>query len=364
MTEQPYSSNTSSATDVSNRRALVISPTFFDYYKNIISEFESLGFNAIWLNTWLYQNPAYKILLRIAPSLVSKFSTAKYIRNTEALELEGVSEILVVKGEGLSIDFIRYLRRKFPRARLNLYLWDGVENTRGATQIAPAFDSVSTFDPKDARVFNWHHRPLFARNIEQTRIESTAPATYDWVFIGSLHSDRLAVLKRLAHSQAIQKFYAYGFIPGKFMWLLRHLTNPRLWRHGTIKVSTQSIPSDQVNKIIKSSVSVVDIEHPKQRGLTMRSIETLLLGRKLVTTNTEIKNSDLFHETRVFVIDRQNPKIPRNFLESPFVDIPPTIKARYYIRNWLEEVIQSQNKPPILATTNTATSDQPINSQT
>lgn len=355
---------TSSAMDASNPKALVISPTFFDYYKNIISEFESLGFSAIWMNTWLYQNPVYKILLRIAPGLVSKFSTAHHIRNTEALELEGVSEILVVKGEGLSIDFIRYLRRKFPQARLTLYLWDGVENTRGATQIAPAFDSVSTFDPNDARIFNWYHRPLFARNVEQTRIEPTAPATYDWVFIGSLHSDRFAVLKRLAHSQAIQTFYAYVFISGKFMWLLRHLTNPRIWHHGKIRVSTQSIPSDQVNRIIQSSAAVVDIEHPKQRGLTMRSIETLLLGRKLVTTNTEIENSDLFHETRVCVINRQNPKIPRDFLESPFLDIPETIKARYYIRNWLEEVIQFQNKPPILAATDTANSDQPINSQT
>jgi hypothetical protein len=71
----------------------------------------------------------------------------------------------------------------------------------------------------------------------------------------------------------------------------------------------------------------------------MRSIETLLLGRKLVTTNTEIKNSDLFHESRVFVIDRREPNISQDFLESPFVDIPQETREKYFLRSWLQDVI-------------------------
>lgn len=322
--------------------ALVISPTFFDYYKNILREFEALGFHAIWMNTWLYENPVYKILLRIAPNLISRFSTHKYIRNAKALQLKNVSEILVIKGEGLSINFIRYLREAFPQANLSLYLWDGVENTRGATQIAPEFDTVSTFDPLDAQFFSWRYRPLFARVFEKTETTLSGPALYEWAFIGSLHSDRFSVLKRLTLSSGFQKFYAFGFIPGKFMWLLRHLTNPKIWHHGAIKVSTTPILSDEVNRITQAAKAVVDIEHPKQRGLTMRSIETLLLGRKLVTTNTEIKNSDLFHETRVFVMDRKKPHISQDFLESPFLDIPQKIREKYYLRSWLEDIINSK----------------------
>jgi hypothetical protein len=319
--------------------ALIISPTFFDYYKNILGAFEEFGFQAIWMNTWLYENPVYKILLRVAPGFISRLSTKKYIRNLRDLQLEDVSEILVIKGEGLSAGFIRYLRRSFPEAHLSLYLWDGIENTRGATQIAAEFDSVSTFDPLDAHIFNWRHRPLFARSVEKKKIISSDSVAYDWIFIGSLHSDRFSVLKRLTESSRFQRFYAHGFIPGKFLWFLRHLTNPRLWHHGAINVSTTPIPSIQVNQIIQRAKAVVDIEHPKQRGLTMRSIETLLLGRKLVTTNTEIKNSDLFHESRVFVIDRREPNISQDFLESPFVDIPQETREKYFLRSWLQDVI-------------------------
>lgn len=339
MTSKAFASTVVAVNVKKKPTALLISPTFFEYYKNIISEFEILGFNAIWMNTWLYENPFYKILLRVAPGIVSRLSTHKYISNTEAFQLEDVSEILVIKGEGLSIGFIRYLRRAFPRAHLNLYLWDGVENTRGATLIAPEFDSVSTFDSLDAQLYKWRHRPLFARKTETAEFNSANSVLYDWVFIGTLHSDRIAVLKRLSQSSGFQNFFAYGFIQGGVLWFLRHLTNPRLWRHGAINVSTMPIPSDQVNRIVQATKAVVDIEHPKQRGLTMRSIETLLMGRKLVTTNAEIKSSDLFHETRVYVIDRNNPYIPNEFLESPFLEISQKIREKYLLRGWLKDVI-------------------------
>jgi hypothetical protein len=339
MPAQSELQNSPKAINGERPKAFLISPTFFDYYKNITEELQKLGFDCVWMNTWLYKNPAYKILLRIAPGLVSKLSTSRYIKKCEALNLDNVSEVLVIKGEGLSIDFIHYLRRKFPAANLSLYLWDGVGNTRGAITIAPAFDKVSTFDPEDAKQFTWHHRPLFARQTEHTKNPEETQAEYDWTFIGSLHSDRFSVLKRLTQSNSAHRFFAFGFVPGGLMWILRHLTNPRLWSHGAVKVSTKSIPTAQVNRIVQASRSVVDIEHPRQRGLTMRSIETLLLGRKLITTNSEIRSSDLFHESRACVIDRRNPRIPHEFLTSPFLEIPQEIRSRYYIDNWLREVI-------------------------
>lgn len=344
MTKNTSASSGASIAHERKSTALVISPTFFDYYKSIISEFEGLGFDTYWMNTWLYKNPIYKICLRIAPHVVARLSTNQYIRQIEKLGLSDLSEILVIKGEGLSPEFLQHLRHKFPEANLSLYLWDGVANTRGAVEIAPAFDSVSTFDPKDSKSFNWLYRPLFARRINQETAEATKTYTYDWVFIGSIHSDRFSVLRRLAQSRQAHNFYAFGFMPGKIMWILRHLTDLKLWRPGRIKLSTKSIAPELVNEIIKSSRAVVDIEHPKQCGLTMRSIETLLLGRKLVTTNQEIISSDLFHETRVCVIDRNRPEIPSSFLVSTFLAIPPDIRSKYQLRTWLSDVIKPKSQ--------------------
>jgi hypothetical protein len=338
-TNDASASITGAITDKEKPKALLISPTFFDYYKDILGDFEDLGYEVVWVNTGLYENSVYKILLRVAPGLISRLSTYRYVRKIKVLHLEDVSKILVIKGEGLSNGFIRYLRGAFPCAHLYLYLWDSFENMPGAKQIALEFDSVSTFDPLDAKLFNWRYRPLFARKVESADCEASVMILYDWVFIGSLHSDRVSVLKRLTQSSRFQMFFAYGFIHGGLLWFLRHLTNPKLWCHGSIKVSTTVIPFDQVNRIAQASKAVVDIEHPKQRGLTMRSIETLLLGRKLVTTNAEIKHSDLFHETRVCVIDRNNPNIPQEFLDSPFLEIPYEIKERYLLRGWLKDVI-------------------------
>lgn len=322
---------------------MVISPPFFDYYKDIMSAFERLGYASTWLNTWLFDNPIYKLLLRILPRLVSSLSSNEYIRRIEKLELTDVSEVLVVKGEGLSKDFIGHLRKKFPNAQFHLYLWDGIENTPYATDLSSAFDSVSTFDPKDASQFKWRYRPLFARKTDAVSNSAQNICTYDWVFIGSIHSDRYKVLTQLANMKNNFRFFAFGYIPGKFVWWLRHLTNPRLFQASSIRLSTTSIAAKEVNRIIQSSKAVVDIEHPNQRGLTMRSIETLMLGTKLITTNREIRSSDLFHESRVCVIDRNNPKVPPNFLSTPFLPVENEIRSRYYIDTWLTEILDNKD---------------------
>ena len=48
----------------------------------------------------------------------------------------------------------------------------------------------------------------------------------------------------------------------------------------------------KINDIVslyKESEVILDINHPGQNGLTMRTFEALGAGKKLITTNTEIK---------------------------------------------------------------------------
>jgi hypothetical protein len=67
------------------------------------------------------------------------------------------------------------------------------------------------------------------------------------------------------------------------------------------------------------SAAVLDVEHPKQRGLTMRTIETLISEKKLITSNKNIINSNLYDCSRVNVINRDNPQLSNDFIDSPFL---------------------------------------------
>ncbi len=84
---------------------------------------------------------------------------------------------------------------------------------------------------------------------------------------------------------------------------------------------------------------MLDVEHPRQRGLTMRTIETLLSGRKLITTNRHIVDSDLFDPSRVHVISREHPQVPQAFFEMPFAPVPEAVRSRYTLRRWIVDLI-------------------------
>jgi glycosyltransferase involved in cell wall biosynthesis len=93
-----------------------------------------------------------------------------------------------------------------------------------------------------------------------------------------------------------------------------------------------------VQKIFFESKAVVDVEHPKQRGLTMRTIETIGSGTKLVTTNAAVRDYDFYDPSNVCIVDRTNPVVDQAFLDAPYAALPPAVYNRYRLSQWLRDV--------------------------
>ena len=101
------------------------------------------------------------------------------------------------------------------------------------------------------------------------------------------------------------------------------------------------LPVKQVQEILEDTVSVVDIEHPDQSGLTIRTIEAVFSGRKLITTNSDIVNYDFYDSNNILVIDRKYPVIPDGFLEGKATEMKPDLVDKYSIKGWLKELLIS-----------------------
>ena len=98
----------------------------------------------------------------------------------------------------------------------------------------------------------------------------------------------------------------------------------------------------EVARVVNLSTAVVDVEHPRQRGFTMRTIECLLAGKKLVTTNRHIMTSDLYHPSRVHLIARGTPEIPANFIAQPCQMVSDILRQRYSCEGWIAELLNVQ----------------------
>lgn len=331
--------------EILKKHVLLISPLTFSYHESICAALRELGHDVTWWDERASSKPFYKLALRAFPRLTKRWSEAHFSARLAELSGTPISDVLVIKGEGLSAVMTRRLRADLRPHSMRLYLWDGVENVGGVSDIADAFDSVATFDPKDANERHWLYRPLFARNIADQYAAVTTPI-YDWCFIGTLHSDRHRVIHRLRRTGRSRgdRSFVFGYLHSPMVKAMRMLIDWTLWLAPAGSLSTRSMPHSEVLKVVRSSRSVLDVEHPRQRGLTMRTIETLLAGKKLVTTNRHIAHSDLYHPSRVSVISREQPEVLPEFLDTPFLPVPAHLREKYSVKGWVTELLDGQSR--------------------
>jgi hypothetical protein len=110
--------------------------------------------------------------------------------------------------------------------------------------------------------------------------------------------------------------YFYMFLPSrvvfyKLKYIDRSLPGAAVTDFKYVQLSKR----ETVQAMAKTRI-VIDAEHPVQLGLTMRTIETLGAGRKLLTTNADVVNYDFYHPNNILVVNRNRIEIPESFIET------------------------------------------------
>ena len=314
----------------------MICPRFFQYPEIIAAELERAGYQVALADDRPGRGTLYKLLLRLFPAAVGAISVDDFSELATALSGARFDLVLVVKGEAITPKAVEKLRAGFPAAHFAYYLWDSVRNVGNAPSIAPLFDTVSTFDREEAQSFGWRYRPLFSAAPAVS--PSDTPKKYDWSFVGTIHSDRAKVIRRLRAAMPELSNFVFGYFPSPLIATVHRLKDPAINTDPAGTISLKPMAGDQVRAVLDQSQAILDIEHPRQSGLTMRTIETLLAGRKLITTNRQVAGTALFHPSRVHVIDRHAPVVPKAFFDTPFEPLPRQTAENYSLRIWVEDV--------------------------
>lgn len=240
--------------------------------------------------------------------------------------------VLVVKGEGITPQAIALLRQAYPGAKFILYLWDSVDNIRDCERRMPLYDRVLTFDPVDARRFNIPFLPIpYGRQYARDSGEEPENYRYDLAFVGTAHSIRPRVVKQVAEEceKNGRTCFTYFYSPHVLVYLFNKLTNPDYRWITRREVHFTPLPEERLLEIYRESRCVLDIEHPGQHGATTRPVEMLPMRKKIITTNTELRDFPFFNENNFCIIDRDDPKIRDSFFEKPYVPTDDEIMRRY-----------------------------------
>lgn len=316
------------------KRVLLIGINFYSYIDEIRAAMNRLGYEVDY-------HPIEDISFWAKTE--KRFSNASYTARLNRYHARVVRQaadhrydiVLFIQVHQFSFENLANLKKSQPTARFSLYNWDSI-STHDYRPYMAHFNRVATFDPQDAKAFGVDYLPLFAVPA-YFNARKDLPADFDIYFVGTIGTmHRFNALKRLydfcnAHGIAT-KFHLKCNAGGRVM----------LWRNRAHMpgVTDKSLTFDDIIDLIERSRASFDFANHKQTGYTMRFIENMCAGRKIITENARVLDEPFYRPDRFLVV--------RDYDFSgvkAFVDLPITSDldvAEYSVDRWVSNLLENQ----------------------
>jgi len=232
--------------------------------------------------------------------------------------------ILVIKGD--FIDPKSVLELKKYGNKTIAYFNDNTRRCPKIIRVIPHFDEVFSFEKKDCEKYNLK----FATNWIYNSISMSPEKSIERQVFNIISEDkRLPVLSKIASDlnakNISHKILVYSKTGRKKTCSIDYISKKK--------------SLEKIKNYINSSQVLLDINRDNQDGLTFRVFESIGLQKKLITTNTDIKNYDFYNPNNILIIDKINPDIEISFFDKEYQQIPSSIYNKYSLDGWLKKVV-------------------------
>lgn len=324
---------------LTGKKVLFICPRFFGYEHEIELELRRLGAYVDFFDERPFTSSIAKIFNRLNfKTLIKKQIKDYYSDILQQAKNVKYDYLFVIAPETMVADFLMDFKSKNNKVKTILYLWDSIANKKNALNLIQHFDKVVTFDKNDSIIDSKiTFLPLFYIEAYGRYYHDISKISYDLAFIGTAHSGRYGLVKRIIENvkkENMNNFFFF-FSPSKLLFSMKKVFTRELDGISINDISFQPMPFKEVINILGDSRIVIDIEHPKQNGLTMRTIEMLGMQKKLITTNKNVIEYDFYNPKNILVVDREDLSIDTSFLHSEYQPVDATIREKYSLSAWL-----------------------------
>ena len=287
------------------KKILFIGIGFYDYEEAIRNIFLSRGATVNYVNS-SYMSLVMRILNRLKFERYYKKLQSKVIKK-QIKRFSDNEIVFTIKGENLSEFQFKLLKKLNPDAKFILYLWDSLIRHDNSDLLLSHFDIIWSFDRLDCEKNpKLKFRPLFYRSIPESKDK-----IYELSFIGWVHSDRLEILRKFKELLVESgKPYYLKLYMGRYKYLWSRYITRSITSFDEDLIITKPVNYKQFQHILSVSSAILDLSHPLQSGLTMRTIEALAAGCHLITTNIDIENYDDISNDCYTIFDSKKDFLP------------------------------------------------------
>jgi hypothetical protein len=321
-----------------DKNILFFSVQTFNLEKEITKKLQELGANVDYYDERPANNNLTKGIIRVKRSLL-QIKINKYY-NSILLEIKNKKYdfLFINKGEVVPEFFLKEFQKEQSDCHCIFYTWDSFSNNKNALSILKYFHKKFSFDPHDAVTYDLEFRPLFYLDF-YTDIDtiSSSEIKNDLLFLGTAHSDRYRISNNIAKwcTQNSLKSFCYYYMQGRLVYFYKKMFDATFKEFDYKKLSFESLSAKDFFQLYQKSKVILDINHPGQKGLTMRTFETIGAKRKMITTNIEVQKYEFYDPNNILIIDRENIVLSKEFFESDYIDINKDLYERMSLKGWL-----------------------------
>lgn len=330
---------------ISGKNILFFSVQTFNLEKEITKKLRELGAIVDYYDERPSNNNFTKGIIRLKKSFYQRTIDKYYKGILKETVSKKYDFLFINKGELIPAFFLEEIKNQQPKCEFIFYIWDSFSNYPHPVTLLKYFDRKSTFDSADARNYNIGFRPLFYLDIYKKVKESDRKIKYDLIFLGTAHSDRYKISLRLVEwcrNNNLTSF-CYYFMQSKAVYFFKKQFDKSFQEFDLKKLSFVSLNTEEIVNLYAESKVILDIHHPGQKGLTMRTFESIGAERKLITTNAEIIKYSFYNPNNICVINRDTLEIDKDFFQTNYEPLSEDLKKKMTMEGWLTDIFLSDN---------------------
>lgn len=231
----------------------------------------------------------------------------------------------IIFDQAFSVALVKAIKFLNPNIKIYIYLWNPTFKDTSITKKLNKVKnliSIYSFDKNDCKKYGFKFSPMiYNLDIKYKKEE----IIYDVIFVGYL-KNRVQLLTELYNK--LQEFSAstYFYV----------LDNIKTKDKVPFELHDTYLEYDEYRKKMICSKAVLDIVQDGQIGLTIRTMETICYGKKLITNNLDIINYDFYNKNNIFVIGIDDINTLEQFIKLPFVPIPSEVLKKYNFVDWIK----------------------------
>ncbi len=349
--------------DLKNKNILIIMPEFYAYQSKMKEDLVARG-----ANVHFYDEEPEKTKFLILKNLESifhrknifeKFNRKLTSKILAEMPAGGYDYFLVIRGNVLNERTIHDIKLRALKStgKSIYYSWDSFANMRHKGQLGKLFDWRGTFDSVDAANSDMGYEllPLFySDEFDAERLEPQTDYKYDYVSVSAFFPFRYRYFKAFKKANPDKKLCLKIFL-NPSVYRGKKLKDPKLVKNLDMDIiSFEPFTPEIIRDMCKNSKAVLDLAHEKQQGLTMRTMETLGIRRKLVTNNIYLRDYEFYNEDNDLILTDLAAKADAaeasgdysafilpdsSWLDKPYAVNEP-LRKQYSIHAWIDNLFK------------------------